>query len=286
MHAEFQIAVLMACHNRRDSTLTCLQRLHGQTLPQGCRLALFLVDDGSTDGTGDAVRECWPGARVINGDGTLYWNQGMRRAWEQAAPGDYDAYLWLNDDTFLGDDALRTLIDTLHAQMEKVGRAGIVVGTCRDPDSGRRTFGGWTTDGEIEPGPVSQPAECFNGNVVLVSRAAFETVGNLEPAYRHMFGDADYGLRATRAGVPVWVAPGYQAECRPTPLPVWRSPLVSLGERWKAYHGPKGISRRELRHFLNLDGRRFWVLSLMKQYLMLLVPWMFGQRKKARESEE
>ncbi len=50
----------------------------------GLELSVYLVDDGSSDGTGDAVRQAYPSVSVIRGDGTLFWNRGMRKAWEDA----------------------------------------------------------------------------------------------------------------------------------------------------------------------------------------------------------
>ena len=46
------IAVLITCYNRKDKTLLCLESLFKQQgLGIDFSLAVFLVDDGSTDGT-------------------------------------------------------------------------------------------------------------------------------------------------------------------------------------------------------------------------------------------
>ena len=42
----------MACHNRRLKTLKCLESLERQHNEGSFTLAIYLVDDGSTDGTG------------------------------------------------------------------------------------------------------------------------------------------------------------------------------------------------------------------------------------------
>ena len=74
-----KIAVLMTCHNRKESTLRCLRGLPSD-------LDVFLVDDASTDGTSDAVREVSRAERdgrveVREGNGSLYWAWGMALAW-------------------------------------------------------------------------------------------------------------------------------------------------------------------------------------------------------------
>ena len=40
-----------------------------------------------------------PDVRLLRGNGQLYWNGGMRRAFGEAMAADYDYYLWMNDDT-------------------------------------------------------------------------------------------------------------------------------------------------------------------------------------------
>src|SRR4051794_17710906 len=95
------IAVLITCFNRRKKTLACLQRLEQQRLPEKAKLEIFLTDDGSSDGTAEAVRERFPYVRLYRGTGSLYWAGGMRRTWGFARLYDPDYYLLLNDDTDL-----------------------------------------------------------------------------------------------------------------------------------------------------------------------------------------
>ena len=110
-----KIAVLLTCHNRKKKTLQCLNALNIQEgLEVDYNIEVFLVDDGSFDGTAEAIVACFPNVHIIQGNGNLYWNQGMRLAWDTAAKTkDYDFYLWLNDDTILDKDAIINLIDIL-----------------------------------------------------------------------------------------------------------------------------------------------------------------------------
>ena len=45
------IAVLLTCHNRKEKTVACLTELYNCTIPANYAFEVFLVDDGSTDGT-------------------------------------------------------------------------------------------------------------------------------------------------------------------------------------------------------------------------------------------
>ncbi|PHK28356.1 hypothetical protein VF13_40810, partial [Nostoc linckia z16] len=108
-----KIAVLITSHNRKEKTVACLHALFNCSIPTGYQINIFLVDDGSTDGTAEKVMFTFPAVRIINGNGDLYWNRGMHLAWRTALKSDtYDYFLWLNDDVTLFKTALEQLIVT------------------------------------------------------------------------------------------------------------------------------------------------------------------------------
>ena len=213
------VAVLMTCHNRRALTVRCLESLRAQ---QGdAEIALFLVDDGSSDGTAEAVRAAWPAAHVIAGNGSLFWNGGMRLAWETAAKaGPFDHYLWLNDDVVLEPGAIDRLL------REAAGLAGadgavILAGSTRRPGTDEVSYGGQQRANPrrplrltvAPPGAAPIAVDSVSGNIVLVSAAAFARLGNLSPAFVHIFGDLDYGFRSRAAGIPIYAGSGFFGEC-------------------------------------------------------------------------
>jgi GT2 family glycosyltransferase len=219
-----RVAAVMAAHNRRELTLACLRSLDAQRVP-GVTVDVFVVDDGSSDGTSEAVAERFPEAVLLYGDGQLYWNGGMRRAFGAAIGGDYDHYLWLNDDVYLDDGALAVLLDTERRLRGRGDEAVIVAGSTRHPDTGELTYGGvvhphrWRPlrSELVEPGDAPRPCDTMNGQVVLIPRAVVQRVGNIDPAFVQLGGDFDYGLRAREAGCSVWVAPGMLATCASNP---------------------------------------------------------------------
>ena len=178
------IAALITCHNRRVKTMACLRRLFDQALPPESVLSVFLVDDGSTDGTSDDVQATYPAVRIIPGNGTLYWSDGMRLAWNEASKADTDAYFWLNDDTVLYPDALASLLAIAEPLS---GTSCIVVGSCRDAVTGSHTYGGEMLRSRhpgqiVAVGPEETKAkrcDTFNGNCVLVTAGAFRQLGPL-----------------------------------------------------------------------------------------------------------
>lgn len=213
------IAVLITCYNRRETTLTCLARLYEQPLPENVSVRTFLVDDGCSDGTGDAVRSAYPQVHIIQGDGTLFWCNGMRLAWEIAAKIQPAAYVWLNDDVILAPKAIHTLVHTWQAAEKDVSPPVIVVGSCQDPETGALTYGGQRRLGPhpgrvavIPPTDNPQPCDTFNGNLVLVSSRAHTRVGNMR-SFHHAMGDTDYGYRALQCGCRLLLAPGFLGAC-------------------------------------------------------------------------
>ena len=215
------IAVLITCHNRKVQTIACLDRLFSQLLPKGNALSVYLVDDGCTDGTAEAVASSYPAVRILRGDGSLFWNGGMRVAFAEAMRSDFDYYLWLNDDTHLYPTALDTLLGASE-RLQREGRSAILAGSTCDPVRASRTYGGIRRQRSwrgiaflpVHPKPDAlQACDTMNGNCVLIPRAIVTTVGNLDAAFRHGMGDIDYGLRARSKGFEIYAGAGYAGAC-------------------------------------------------------------------------
>ncbi|MDI1307715.1 MAG: glycosyltransferase family 2 protein [bacterium] len=229
-----KIAVLLTCHNRRVKTLQCLEALYAQQgLNDDFFIEVFLVDDASTDGTATAIQIQFPSVNIIQGDGNLFWNRGMYLAWQTAvAAKEFDYYLWLNDDTFLRDNAIKILM------LETFEKA-IVCGATQSIANQKATYGGFRKkpDRLLLPNGTFQECDYFNGNCVLITKKAYDLVGNLDPVFHHAVGDFDYSLRAKKLGVQLYVAPAFIGICENhTDLPKWRSPSVSLFNRIKSLY--------------------------------------------------
>lgn len=272
------IAVLMTSYNRRQQTLACLESLFRQELPEGLRLAVYLTDDGSTDGTSLAVLERFPEVRLLTGDGSLFWNGGMRFAFAEALKNDHAYYLWLNDDTRLDDGALVTALQCHDSILTASGCEAIIVGTTRSPIDGGPTYGGVVRRSRLrrtrftllEPGNEPLPSETMNGNCVLIPREVAQRVGNLDETFVHGMGDFDYGLRARAAGFSIWVMPGYAGACaKNTPAGTFNDRSLSLAERWRRIRSPKGLPPREWRVFCRRHAGRAWWLYFFWPYVRL-----------------
>lgn len=271
------IAVLLTCHNRRETTLECLESLYKNTIPNNFSLDVFLVDDGSTDGTGETVKLKFPDVHVIQGDGNLYWNKGMRLAWETAARfKDYDYYLWLNDDTLIDADGLIELLDCYDEALKLEGNESLIVGTCRnDSDIDTFSYGGRNHDVPIIPNGSIQKCNFINGNLVLVPKEIYNTIGNLSTLYTHTMGDNDYGLRALRAGFNCFITRRYIATCPANGLPSWCNPKIPFVKRFKNLYSPKGLNMKEYMIFLKKHKRKNWQFSVLKVFAKTISPTLY-----------
>lgn len=241
MEHTYKIAVLLTCHNRKEKTLACLRSLFECYLPENHQLEVFMVDDGSTDGTGEAVKIKYPQVKVIKGDGNLYWTRGMNLAWQTATETfNHDFYLWLNDDVILYDKSICILLEDFQNCPNK---KTIIVGACQSFTK-KVTYSGYIDlKREIILEPRGEPQKCnyFNGNVVLIPSPAFNDVGFLDTIFHHGQGDFDYGLRARMMGINSFVSSFYVGICEVhDELPKWCNPNYPLSIRWKSFRSPLG----------------------------------------------
>ena len=210
-----KIAVLMTCHNRVRTTINCLRRLSAAIVECDESVDVWLVDDGSTDGTGDQAKALFPDVHVIRGNGKLYWSRGMHLAWETAAEcRKYDFYLWLNDDVMLKSGALKMILD----DWRKCGdERGVIIGACSadDTESSTSYSASDLKDRQLFPnGATPQRADgWFNGNFVLVPKRAFESVGTISDEYWHYRGDCDYAERLKIARIPFFCSSKFVGVC-------------------------------------------------------------------------
>ena len=237
-----RIACLVACYNRRDTTVRALRApCSRRWCPAStCSSTSSLTDDGSTDGTADAVARMWPGAIIRHGDGSLFWAvHGPGRTVRRRHRPDY--YLWLNDDTLLDPGALATLlrVSADHPQ-------AIVHPDPRPRDRGvhlRRAQP--TGDHPIRHGELHATTEAnvhhgfdtFEGNRADPGRAVHDAVGLIDDEFPHRL----LPTPTTRCGR----APA-SCRCRrpvrspPAPANPPRTPADSWDAAWQTLQSPKG----------------------------------------------
>jgi GT2 family glycosyltransferase len=233
-------AILMTVYNRKNKTLRCLDSLfHAINGDEDYSVEIYLTDDGSTDGTSEAIKERFPSVNILFGNGNLYWCRGMISAWEFASKAkDYDFYIWLNDDTFLFNHSISTLINSSVSK----NHSAIIGGAFRSEFKNEPTYGGIANNRFVVPNGNLQEIDLLNGNLVLVPKIVYEKIGMLDYSYHHGLGDHDYGLLAKKAGFKLFLTPIYIGYCErhDNKCPKCYDKSFSLIERFRFLYSPNG----------------------------------------------
>jgi GT2 family glycosyltransferase len=283
------IGIVMTCFNRREKTLKALSYVFDSDLPDSVQLHVYVTDDGSSDGTAEALSKAFPSVRVLHGSGNLYWNGGMRSSLAAAYTDRVDYVLWLNDDTFITRSAIQELLDAESRCTVKTSNAVVIVGTTRDDLTGMITYGGarfpvwWkkTSPRVVEPLDNDIECETMNGNIVLIPRKVYLAVGNLEAGFIHGMGDFDYGFRVRKAGFQIFAAKGHHGFCSPNNNKgTFRDISLSFSERWPLVCGPKGRPPGPWAVYTRRHCGPFWFLYWAWPYLYTLCSSVIISRRK------
>ncbi|MGA9116843.1 MAG: glycosyltransferase family 2 protein [Bacteroidota bacterium] len=214
MPPEPLVYIILVNWNGRAVTLDCLASLRKSTYPHK---KILVVDNASSDGSADAIRATFPEAEVLQTGANLRFaggnNAGIRRALEEGA----DMVLLLNNDTTVEEDFLEPLVRRL-ASDPLAGAAGPRIVYHDDPSriwyaGGRINF--WTGTAshrgirEPDGAPFDTPGETdyATGCCLITRREVLERVGLLDTSYFMYAEDADWCLRARRAGYRIQYEP-------------------------------------------------------------------------------
>lgn len=284
-------AVLLTCHNRKEKTINCLKSLYKaiDLSNHEIKFDLYLVDDGSTDGTYEEINKHFPAVIIIKGPGNLFWARGMRLAWETAlsANQDYDSFLLLNDDTFLFRDAIKKILDhSINFYKEKSNHA-IFIGSTKDIETGIISYGGRKLYSINRPNSYliqsdTNWVECDLGeaNIMLVPRIIVQKIGILSDKFTHGIADYDYTLRAKKEGFKVIVTPGILGTCTFDHGKGWKSANTNLALRIKYLYSPKGLAYREYLYYIKKHFPLHLPEAIFKLWLKTLFPFVYDRFKK------
>ena len=209
-----RVDVVTLTWNQRQDTLECLESLSQVTYPN---YRVIVVDNGSTDGTVEAVRERYPEVELIVNPRNLGFqggfNAGLRRALESGA----DLVFVMNNDTTVQPDILNELIK--YANPPDVGMLSPkiyyyaeptriwTVGGDRHPITFEMIHKG---ENQIDQGQWNEVIErdYLIGCAMLLKRALLEDIGLFDTGYHPIYyEDSDLCMRARNAGYRLLMVP-------------------------------------------------------------------------------
>jgi GT2 family glycosyltransferase len=230
------VEIVTPVHNRRDTTLQCLRSL-SRIDTTGLKVHIIVVDDGSTDGTSEAIREQFAEVEILQGDGNLWYTAGTNRAIEAALLKNPDYILAINDDSIFDEQFLLRMVRCAQENPKSV--VGALLLLWDKPHQvfqvGARWstwYGGWRLPHRLTVWTVPQnpwEVEGIVGNCVLYPVEAIRQVGLMnEKAFPYGFGDSEYTPRMRRHGWRLLIEPRARVWCEPNRV---AAPLHSLPKR-------------------------------------------------------
>lgn len=253
---KIKVAIVTPVHNRRDLTVQCLRSLSRCDVT-GLEVQTIVVDDGSTDGTSEAIAREFPAVRIIAGNGDLWFTEGTNVGVREAIEWGADYVVMMNDDQVFDQDFLRLLVGTAEKYPRSV--VGPLLLLWDKPHrlfqtSPRwETFSGgwrhWQTQTIWTVPKSAWEVQQIVGNCVMVPAAAIRECGLMDSKRYPNFGDMEYTPRLARAGWRLLIDPRARVFCQPNDVPK-RVVKMSVSEKMKALFV-------DLKHVQNLR-RRFY----------------------------
>lgn len=232
-----KLAVIIVNYNVKYFLDQCIESVLNSVLPQDVTLEVAVVDNNSSDGSVEMVREHYPQVRLYaNSD-----NPGFAKANNQALrDSDADYMLLLNPDTLVEHDTLAQCLEFYQSHPDCGGLSvKMVNGEGTFLKESKRGFPSPKTSfykicglirifphnkkiaayymGHIGEGETSE-VEILPGAFLMISREALEKVGYLDESY-FMYGeDIDFSWRIHLAGYKNYYLPTtrilhYKGEC-------------------------------------------------------------------------
>jgi len=202
-----RLYIVLPVHNRRETTVAFVEALRRQTYQD---FQLVLVDDGSTDGTADAVRERLPAVQVVTGTGDWWWAGSLERGCRQIAGTgvrDGDGLLLINDDVVIAPEFLAQGLAELARHP-----ATLLLARQTDAATGAEIDcgGGVHVDlAELRFTAAATPADidCLPTRGLFLRWGDFVRTGGFVPdRLPHYLSDYEFTLRARTRGLALRVA--------------------------------------------------------------------------------
>jgi GT2 family glycosyltransferase len=255
------VAFAVVNWNQCQLTLDCLASLREQTYPD---FSVILVDNGSQDGSVQAVREQFPEVTVLENGRNLGIaganNVGIKQALDMGA----DYVFLLNNDTIVDAHMLDYLVGVAESD-SSIGMAGPTMLFFDQPETiwcaGNSID--WT-NGETsrlrEGDSLSTVKDASLENVdfitscaVLIKRAVFEQVGLMDERYFIYYDETDWFARAAASG--------------------WRSVYVPWAKMWHKVSASMGESSPRTDYYMVRNRFLFLSKNLTGLQKALALTW-------------
>jgi hypothetical protein len=273
------VTVIILNYNGRDDTLACVRSLQAVRYPA---LRTLVVDNGSTDGSVEALRREHAALDIIETGANLGFAAGNNAGLRAALDGGADYMLVLNNDTEVAPDLIDALVYACEAN-PAIGAAGPKIFYFDQPDTiwsvggtidWRRGTSAMRGLDQVDRGQFDTPADVdfVTGCALFARRAAVEQAGLLDERFGMYYEETEWCVRIARHG--------------------WRIACVPDGRLWhKIRPARQDVSPRITYYmtrnrllFLRLTRAplRAWLHAVLVQDLRTWLSWKLKPRWRHR----
>lgn len=199
-----KVFVLVPIHNRKEITLNFLRSFVNQTYID---YQMVIVDDGSTDGSSDAILAEFSKTTILKGDGNLWWTGSMNMGLEYilSIAQDDDFVLAINDDVVVKNDYIEKIINLSRLE------SNAIVGSLHIDDENMKIVydSGVRIDWKRyryyqvpfnKDKKFTEDVDTLSTRGVLIPINVIKKIGFFEKRLRHYGADYEYFFRAKKNG--------------------------------------------------------------------------------------
>lgn len=223
------VAIVVLTWDQKDLTLECLASLATMHYPLD-RLQIIVADNGSSDGTVDAIKTAYPSVQVIENGANLGFAEGNNAGVRHALKGPADYIMLLNNDTAVDGHMLTYLVEAMEHD-PAVGIVGPKMLYFDSPDviwcAGSMV--NWGTGESLrlqadvpdhQASELTRPVDFITACGILLRRQVIEQIGLLDPRFFIYYEETDWCARAVARGWKILYVPKAR---------MWHRVSVSLG---------------------------------------------------------
>jgi len=209
-----RVGIILLNWNQEEDTVECLSSLSSIDYPHH---EIVLVDNGSTDGSPDRIKNKFPGVTLLKNKANLGFAEGNNVGIRHLQKTGADYFLLLNNDTVVSDNFLSRLIDEAERRPE-CGILGPKIVYYDSPGviwyagggvsrlTGRTYHFGLRKPDSSAYDSVRR-VDFVTGCAMLIKRRVVDEIGGLDPDFFNSHEDVDFCLRARGRGFTMLYVP-------------------------------------------------------------------------------
>jgi GT2 family glycosyltransferase len=206
-----KLSVVILNWNGKSDTLACLASLHNVEAPP---FDIIIVDNGSTDDSVLEIGKRFSLVRLLETGKNLGYAGGNNVGIEYALRQGADLVLLLNNDTIVDRHFIAALLKSSHDHQD-VAIFGAYPIQMIHPEKIDHLGGRWNSTtatfdliglGAAKGFKTDQPLDYVCGCSILIRKQVFEKIGLLEPTFFLFWEEADFCMRAKKAGFGIGIS--------------------------------------------------------------------------------